>query len=371
MPRRCASPRRARANANWRDPPGRRDPGRQRDGTRVACDRCARRARAKCFPTCTEIAATGLRLRRSARTCVFVGGFRHPPNVDAVLWFAQRGVSRWSARNCPTSTSTASAAIHRARSQALSEHQACASTATCPTWTRPCDGMRMSVAPLRFGAGVKGKINLSMAHGQPVVATPTAVEGMHLRDGLDVLVADEAAGVRRRRGAAVPRTKRCGTSFRAMDWTTSTRHFSMDAARDVVRRVFFDWKRRARLSQDRVRCHPAQCQRAGRIPPGPAYPHPARALRARPARRIPRHRFQAARHRPRSTSTRVAARLVQSGITRRDGLPGVIASLRTAQAIAAQFVLETGLRRGNETGCRRASLPYRRARAPARRASVS
>ncbi|MGE8590450.1 MAG: glycosyltransferase family 4 protein, partial [Alcaligenes sp.] len=32
------------------------------------------------------------------------------------------------------------------------------------------DGIRIAVAPLRFGAGVKGKVNLSMAHGQPVVA---------------------------------------------------------------------------------------------------------------------------------------------------------------------------------------------------------
>jgi hypothetical protein len=54
------------------------------------------------------------------------------------------------------------------------------------------DGARIAVAPLRYGAGVKGKVNLSMAHGQPVVATACAVEGMHLRDGEDVLVADDA-----------------------------------------------------------------------------------------------------------------------------------------------------------------------------------
>ena len=36
------------------------------------------------------------------------------------------------------------------------------------------DGCRLSVAPLRYGAGVKGKVNLSMAHGQPVVATACA-----------------------------------------------------------------------------------------------------------------------------------------------------------------------------------------------------
>src|SRR5262249_45590787 len=49
----------------------------------------------------------------------------------------------------------------------------------------------LSIAPLRFGAGVKGKINQSMAWGVPVVATSVAVEGMELTFGVDVLVADE------------------------------------------------------------------------------------------------------------------------------------------------------------------------------------
>ena len=54
------------------------------------------------------------------------------------------------------------------------------------------DGCRVSVAPLRFGAGVKGKVNQAMARGLPVVATNCAAEGMHLRDGEDVLIADDA-----------------------------------------------------------------------------------------------------------------------------------------------------------------------------------
>lgn len=49
---------------------------------------------------------------------------------------------------------------------------------------------RVSIAPLRYGAGVKGKVNLAMSYGVPVVATSVAVEGMHLADGVDVLVAD-------------------------------------------------------------------------------------------------------------------------------------------------------------------------------------
>ena len=52
-------------------------------------------------------------------------------------------------------------------------------------------GCRVSIAPLRYGAGVKGKVNLAMSHGLPVVATTAAIEGMHLTDGDDVLVADD------------------------------------------------------------------------------------------------------------------------------------------------------------------------------------
>jgi len=54
------------------------------------------------------------------------------------------------------------------------------------------DGCRIAVAPLRYGAGIKGKVNISMSRGQPVVATPAAVEGMFAKAGRDVLVAETA-----------------------------------------------------------------------------------------------------------------------------------------------------------------------------------
>jgi glycosyltransferase involved in cell wall biosynthesis len=53
------------------------------------------------------------------------------------------------------------------------------------------ESVRLSVAPLRFGAGVKGKINQSMAFGVPVVATSVAVEGADLKDREEILVANE------------------------------------------------------------------------------------------------------------------------------------------------------------------------------------
>lgn len=49
--------------------------------------------------------------------------------------------------------------------------------------------VKVVVAPLMSGAGVKGKLNQAMMYGVPVVATPIAAEGMHLVDGVDVMLA--------------------------------------------------------------------------------------------------------------------------------------------------------------------------------------
>jgi len=51
---------------------------------------------------------------------------------------------------------------------------------------------RVFLAPLRYGAGVKGKIGESLAHGLPVVTTTVGAEGMGLVHRHDVLIADTA-----------------------------------------------------------------------------------------------------------------------------------------------------------------------------------
>ena len=105
------------------------------------------------------------------------------------------------------------------------------------------DGCRLSLAPLRYGAGVKGKVNQAMAHGLPVVATTAAVEGMHLRDGHDVLVADDAqefADAVLRLYADQALWNRISMHGR----DNVARYFSMDAARTAVRQLFLSGPRR-------------------------------------------------------------------------------------------------------------------------------
>jgi len=169
---------------------------------------------------------------------VFVGGFRHPPNVDAVQWFVTDVFPLVRARlpevrlNCIGGDVPAEIA-------ALASNPGVLVHGHVPDIDPYMDGARIAIAPLRYGAGVKGKVNLSMAHGQPVVATASAVEGMHLRDGEDVLVGNDPqafadAVVRLYTDAALwERLSRNGIA-------NVERHFSLDAARDVVRRVLLD-----------------------------------------------------------------------------------------------------------------------------------
>jgi glycosyltransferase involved in cell wall biosynthesis len=123
------------------------------------------------------------------RDWLFIGGFQHPPNIDAVLFFLEQIYPLISER-------LGDAKFYIIGDKAPPEIVALANekiiVAGLQRDVRPFfDSVRLSVAPLRFGAGVKGKINQSMAFGVPVVATSLAVEGTELRDREDILVADE------------------------------------------------------------------------------------------------------------------------------------------------------------------------------------
>jgi GT2 family glycosyltransferase/glycosyltransferase involved in cell wall biosynthesis len=123
------------------------------------------------------------------RDWLFIGGFQHRPNIDAVLFFVQRIYPL-------VSEHLGDAKFYIIGEKAPPEIVALATDRIIVTGlqtdVRPFfDSVKLSVAPLRFGAGVKGKINQSMAFGVPVVATSLAVEGTPLSDREEILVADE------------------------------------------------------------------------------------------------------------------------------------------------------------------------------------
>ncbi len=147
---------------------------------------------------------------------MFIGGFQHPPNTDAVLWYAQRGPAA-RARSAARRQD-----VHRGqqgagdRSRALAARRFRRDRLRARRRRRISRGCRVSIAPLRYGAGVKGKINLAMSYGLPVVATTPSIEGMHLVARATTCsspttprpFADAIVRALRRRGAVGARSRR-------------------------------------------------------------------------------------------------------------------------------------------------------------------
>ena len=166
---------------------------------------------------------------------LFVGGFRHPPNVDAARWLAEDILPRIHAKHPGLSLhlvgGDASPAV-----KALGQRSGIHFHGYVPDLGPLLREVRISVAPLRYGAGVKGKVNQALAHGLPVVATTCAVEGMHLVDGEDVLVADDADAF----AEAVLKLHDDATLWSRLSeggLENTRRHFSPDVVRAPLRRL--------------------------------------------------------------------------------------------------------------------------------------
>jgi GT2 family glycosyltransferase len=130
------------------------------------------------------------------KNIIFIGGFGHPPNEDALLWFARevfpfvkneiRDIKFIVMGSNPTP---------KVRELQSNEIEV---TGYVPDISGYFDNARVFVAPLRYGAGLKGKVLQAMSYGLPVVTTPVGAEGIPLTDGENVLIAKDAADFARK-----------------------------------------------------------------------------------------------------------------------------------------------------------------------------
>ena len=139
------------------------------------------------FPLILDVPGTE-KAFNSRSDIVFVGGYQHAPNVDAVLHFVNDVMPLLRSR-------LPGVRFYIVGSNAPEQIKMLACddvifAGFVENLAPFLDKMRVSVAPLRFGAGIKGKIGTSMAAGLPAVATSLATEGMSLSSGLNILVAD-------------------------------------------------------------------------------------------------------------------------------------------------------------------------------------
>jgi GT2 family glycosyltransferase len=121
----------------------------------------------------------------------FLGGYRHPPNIDAMRHFVSTmfpalraaipGIRLIIAGSFPPEEIMALAAddiIVRGQVDELADF---------------FEAIRVFVCPLRVGAGAKGKLVSAMAHGVPIVTSPVGAEGLNLQHANSAMIADDPA----------------------------------------------------------------------------------------------------------------------------------------------------------------------------------
>jgi O-antigen biosynthesis protein len=126
---------------------------------------------------------------RERKDIVFIGGFQHVPNVDSIEYFVE-DIWPLISSTLPDVRLLVIGSRMPESVKALERHPRVEAIGYVEDLAKYFDRCKLSIAPLRFGAGIKGKIGTSAGFGVPTVATSLAVEGMGLVDGDHVLVAD-------------------------------------------------------------------------------------------------------------------------------------------------------------------------------------
>lgn len=121
---------------------------------------------------------------------MFIGGFDHTPNEDGIIWFVGE-ILPLIRKKLPGVCLTIVGSNPTERVKALAANGI--SVTGYVEDVRPYfAAARIFVCPLRYGAGVKGKIGQSMAYGLPVIMTSVGAEGLGISNGEEALIADSA-----------------------------------------------------------------------------------------------------------------------------------------------------------------------------------
>jgi len=122
---------------------------------------------------------------------LFVGNFDHLPNLDAVQHYFNEIHPLLVSKLPGTPVFLVGGNPPSAARDLASENVIV--TGHVPDLAPYFSRCRLSIAPLRFGAGIKGKLLDSFSYGVPVVASPLAAEGLPVTPDRDLIVADTPA----------------------------------------------------------------------------------------------------------------------------------------------------------------------------------
>lgn len=120
---------------------------------------------------------------------VFIGGFQHTPNQDGICWFVKE-VFPFITKEMSKVKLFIIGSNPSAQILDLGSVENVIITGYIADVSPSFEKARVFVAPLRYGAGYKGKIAHAMSYGLPVVTTSIGAEGMNLSEYENVLIGD-------------------------------------------------------------------------------------------------------------------------------------------------------------------------------------
>lgn len=167
---------------------------------------------------------------------LFVGGFGHPPNTDAVQWLSREIMPLiWE--------KSPDVVLHIVGQNPPQEIRALAGKKVLVHGYVPQEELeelyskvKLAVVPLRFGAGVKGKIIEAMLRGVPVVTTGIGIEGIEDAKKI-VTVCEDAEGLAEM-SVRLYEDEGLLEKMSVEEWRYIMEHFSVECAVKILKEDF-------------------------------------------------------------------------------------------------------------------------------------
>lgn len=121
---------------------------------------------------------------------VFVGAFRHSPNIDAMRFFSKK-IFPAVLEQCPKAHLYVVGSSPNPEIKALGSHPNITVTGFVEDIREYYRRAQVVVVPLRTGVGIRGKILEGWSTGRAMVATPLACQGIQVIHGQNIMIAEE------------------------------------------------------------------------------------------------------------------------------------------------------------------------------------
>jgi len=109
---------------------------------------------------------------------LFVGGFGHPPNLDGLLWFVEKIFPQILNDYPEVKLTVVGSKCSEEVYKLANENIVVLGEISDEKLVSAYNDSAISIIPLRYGAGVKGKVLESISFGKPVVTTAIGAEGL-------------------------------------------------------------------------------------------------------------------------------------------------------------------------------------------------